>query len=136
MDRECVYNHLVVNFVCGKTMCFNGSPTPQEAETIGLWNVLLWLSELGLNSVTIELNCLPVLNGLKTSTLPKNEFVVLLSKCRNLLSNFQSFQVSFTRRHANLAAHTLTRVARLYASSQVFNLISSCIETISHNEML
>lgn len=34
-----------------------GSPPPQEAETMGLRNAIIWLGHLGLSNVHFELDC-------------------------------------------------------------------------------
>ncbi|KAL6543718.1 hypothetical protein OROGR_010215 [Orobanche gracilis] len=123
------------DFIGGKTMWFDGIPTPQEGEAIGLKETILWLEVLGLTSVSIELDCAPVVNGLELDPIPNTEFGAILMYCRNHLSSFPSFKVSYIRRQANLVAHTLARASRLYARSHTFDLIPTCIETIVLNEM-
>lgn len=50
----CIHSH-VGEFYKGKMMWFHGTPTPQEAEAVGLRQALLWLVELGLTSVYMNL---------------------------------------------------------------------------------
>lgn len=129
----CIRGH-TGEFYKGKTMWFYGIPTPQEAESMGFRQALLWLVELELTSVSIELDCLLVVNGVKDSLQTNFEFGAIVSHCRCLLSCYQSFQVRYVRRKANLAAHTLVRVSRFHASSKIFDFIPTCIGTIILNE--
>lgn len=91
---------------------------------------LLWLVELGLTSVTIELNCLPVVHGVKEGLHNNSEFGAIISSCANFLSNYQSFEVSYVRRQANLAIHTIMTASRLHVRSMLFNLFPTYIETL------
>lgn len=72
----CIRDHLG-EFRKGNTMWFHGTSAPQEAEAMGLKHAL-WLVELGLTSVSIELDCLLVVNGVKNGLRSSFEFLVLL----------------------------------------------------------
>lgn len=51
-------------FVAAKTMNFEGIPTSQKAEATGAFEAIWWLKELGVQRVTIELDCYLVINGI------------------------------------------------------------------------
>lgn len=85
------------DFVKAKTFLFNGIPLPQEAEAIGLKCAIEWLGELGLQSVTIELDCLPVVNGLRSTNNLNTDLGTILTSCNSLFLNFQSC-ISYDRR--------------------------------------
>lgn len=50
-------------FVNAKTIWREATIPPQEAQALGLSEALLWLSELGVQRVTIELDCKSVMDG-------------------------------------------------------------------------
>jgi hypothetical protein len=100
-----------------------------------LKEAILWLGELGLSNVHIELDCKLVTDSIMDRTNNRAEFGNIMSTCRSLLTHFPNIKISFVRRQANFVAHTLARASKLYASRQVFDLISSCITTIM-NEII
>lgn len=102
---------------------------------MGLKFAIKWLSELHIQSITIELDSLPVVNGMKGSTKLNSDLGSILLSCKMLLSRFQSYRINYVRRHANHVAHTLARASGLYASSQVFDFSPTCNKTILMNEM-
>lgn len=108
----------------------------QEAEAMGIWQAILWLGSLKPLYVSIELDCLPLVNGVREGLNTKTEFVLLNSRCSNLLKQFNCYHVSFIRRQANRVAHTLARASRFYACSVIFDLIPTCIDSLVINEMM
>jgi ribonuclease HI len=93
---------------------------PQEAEAIGLYKALLWLRALGIQHVTIELDCKSVVDGVVGNITSVAEHGTIIRKCKTLLNCLQNFKVNFIWRQANLVAHTLARESSLYASSTIF----------------
>lgn len=49
-------------------------------------------------------------DGLKSSNLEITRFGSIVKECRELLSSFRNSHVKFVRRHANITAHSLTKV--------------------------
>lgn len=112
-----------------------GQPTPQKAEAMRLWQAILQLRDLGLPSVSIKLDCLPVVNGVQEDTNTNTELGTLISYCNNLLSSLHDFKVTYIQRQTNPVAHTLARASGFNTSSTVQEFIPFCIETIVINEM-
>lgn len=97
------------NFISTKSMTFDGSPEPREAETLGLLRGIQWAHQLGLENIQFEIDSRNVVDGLKSSFRGNTGFHVLLPRSRLLLLNFQNSMVSFIRRTVNIVAYTLAR---------------------------
>ncbi|KAG5154648.1 hypothetical protein JHK82_012617 [Glycine max] len=97
------------NFISTKSMTFDGSPEPREAETLGLLRGIQWAHQLGLENIQFEIDSRNVVDGLKSSSRGNTGFHVLLPRSRLLLLNFQNSMVSFIRRTVNIVAYTLAR---------------------------
>jgi hypothetical protein len=123
-------------FIKAKTIHFEGSPPPMEAEAYALKEAIIWLGELGLSRVDIELDCLPVVQAINDKSSNQTEFGIIIEDCKILLANYPNFKISFIRRQANFVAHTLARASRSYASHQTFDLIPSCIVPTLMNEIV
>lgn len=63
---------------------------------------------LGLPTISIELDYLPVVNGVQGEPNTNTEFGTLISYCRHFLTS-KALRVSYIRRQANSVAHTLVR---------------------------
>ncbi|KAK2399385.1 hypothetical protein QL285_049205 [Trifolium repens] len=107
-----------------------------EAEAYALKEAIIWLGELGLSRVDIELDCLPVVQAINDKSSNQTEFGIIIEDCKILLANYPNFKISFIRRQANFVAHTLARASRSYASHQTFDLIPSCIVPTLMNEIV
>jgi len=109
------------HFVKAETTWFNGVPTPMEAEAWGLKEAILWLGEMGMSNVSIELDCKLVSEGILDRSTNQSEFGQIVSDCRMLFSNYLNFKISLVRRQANYVAHHLARASKLYASHRIFD---------------
>lgn len=96
-----------VQFVSARTAWDPSLPSVIEDEALGLHHALQWLINMDVEIVQIELDCKTVVDGLRNRKGNFTELGVVLNKCRTLLQNFPSYQVSFVRRQANIVAHTL-----------------------------
>ncbi|KAL6565896.1 hypothetical protein OROHE_004951 [Orobanche hederae] len=123
-------------FRSAKTMWFYGSPSPLEAEAMGLLQSLRFIIEKNFTSVVIELDCQAVVNGITHNLYLNNDVGVILSLCKNILNQFPSYRISYIRRQANLVAHSLARASKFYARSHYYDFSPSCITTIIDNEMI
>jgi hypothetical protein len=59
-----------------------------------------------------------------------------METCRELLQNYQNFEIGYVKRQANFIAHSLARASKFYARSQLFDSNSSCIATTLLNEII
>ena len=66
-----------------------------------------------------------------------SKFGAIVDDCRRQCCIwFENSNVEFSRRQANMFAHTLAREAILLASPQTFNVVPSCIGSLVSNEKL
>ena len=113
------------HFMKAKTRRFHGVPLPYEAEACGLKEAILWLGDMGMSNVSIELDCKLVVDGILDTYIKQSEFGKIMYDCRMLLSNYPNFKISFVRPETNFVAHSLATASKLYASYYVFDYISS-----------
>ncbi|XP_024636060.1 uncharacterized protein [Medicago truncatula] len=123
-------------FLKAATNWYEGCPPPQEAEAVGLRDAILWLGQLELSNVQLELDCKLVVDSIYDKNNNQAEFGSIIDDCRSLLQQFTNFKISFVRRQANVVAHSFARVSIFQARHQVFDLIPSCIPNCVMNEMI
>lgn len=63
------------------------------------------------------------------------EFGALIQSYGVILHANPTIKVQFVKRQANSAAHTLARVASMFACSQFYSFILDCIVSAIFNEM-
>ncbi|CAN1157427.1 Putative ribonuclease H protein At1g65750 [Linum perenne] len=95
----------------------DGCPTAEECEALALIDAITWLSSLGLTNVTIELDCLNVVQAINSAADDQSEFGTLCDLARR--SMHPSWSLQYARRNGNLAAHTLARHSRYLTSPVV-----------------
>lgn len=108
-------------FRCGKTMWFQGSPSPQVAEAICLVQGLQVLREKNFTSAIIEIDCFSVVNGVNHNVSLKTEFGILFSNCKTIIAS-----------QTNFVAHSLARASKSksYASAHYHEFSVTCISNI------
>jgi ribonuclease HI len=131
----CIRDHRG-HVIRASTNWYEGNPLPHEAEAVGLRDAILWLGQLGLSDVHIELDCKLVVDSICDKNNNQAEFGNIIADCRSLLQQFTNFKISFVRRQANVVAHSLARVSILHARHHVFDLIPSCITNLVMNEII
>jgi hypothetical protein len=114
-----------------------GSPTIAEAEGKSLLDVLEWLHASGTLAmpITIETDCLQVVQTLQSKQKNYTEFGAIIDRCRSIINLYENCRVSYVRRQANRVAHELAKASRFIASPQILNTCPPCIESIIINEM-
>jgi len=114
-------------FMGAKTAWYRGLPQPNEAEARGLKEVIKWLGTLRYTSVSIELDCKQVVDGISSNLNTNSTFDAILNTCKASLVNHQNFKITLFRRQTNNVAHLLARASLYYASSQghaiIFHLV-------------
>jgi len=110
----CIRNHYG-HFIKALTKWYDGVPPPSEAEALGLRDAILWLGQLELSRVQIELDCKLVVDSIVDRTNNQSEFGNIIFACRSLLQQFPNFKINFVRRQTNYVAHSLARKSKLYA---------------------
>ena len=78
---------------------------PAEVEALSLQEATLWICQLHLSHVTIEMDCKSVVD--------------VLNDCRRVVSMSDVLPLNFVKRQANHAAHLLARASRLHSSPSI-----------------
>jgi ribonuclease HI len=89
----------------------------------------------GWTNIIFESDSKMVMDAIHANYQGTSELYSILSSIRALLHCNANFEVKFSRRQANMAAHTLARAIISWSSRTFFNSISSCIEHFIINEM-
>jgi len=131
----CIRDHRG-HIIKAATNWYEGNPLPHEAEAVGLRDTILWLGQLRLSDVHIELDFKLVVDSICDKNNNQAEFGNIIADCRSLLQQFANFKISFVRRQVNVVAHSLARVSILHARHHVFDLIPSCITNLAMNEII
>jgi len=103
---------------------------------LGLTDVILWLSLLGLSKGFIELDYKLVVDNIVHNSNNQYEFGSIMATCKAMLQLFLNLKISFVKRQANYVTHSLTRVSNLYVRHQIFDLILSFITITLMNEII
>lgn len=91
-----------------------------EAEAYGVLEAFKWQDEKGLHNVTIESDCLLVVDAIAKGSAYQLEVGDLLQACRENLKCRSDIQVCFVKKQANKAAHMLARYPCLLDSFIMF----------------
>ncbi|XP_026416981.1 uncharacterized protein LOC113312443 [Papaver somniferum] len=92
---------------------FHGGIDPEHAECLAFKEAILWESEIGLQKVNFEGDCLNVVNSVeyaKSSVHWMNEGLV--NEIRQLLSKLSCCKVNYVKRQTNNVAHVIAHKAR------------------------
>jgi len=93
------------HFIKAQSKSYEGVPSPPEAEVLGLRDAILWLDNLGLSKVHIELDCKLVVDNIVDSSKNESEFGNIITICRIMLQQHPNSKITFVRRQANCVAH-------------------------------
>jgi ribonuclease HI len=89
----------------------------------------------GWSNIVFESDSKTVVDVVHTNQHGISEFNSIISSITSILHCYTNYEVKFTKRQANMAAHTLARVACSWSSRMFFNCIPRCIEPIIINEI-
>lgn len=98
----------------------------QEAEAIGVQDILSWLRGLPFLPVIVEMDSLQFFNALFVDSFSPNGFGLIIGECRALAQFLGDVIFSFVRGSANSAAHFVARVGLLcqvWESGCMFHLL-------------
>lgn len=103
--RAVVHSHLV---------------TPMLAETMAIKEALSWIDRTPWQQVTIEFDCLAVVQAIRGTTHMRSHFGQLVEECRVLMERLNNISLFFVKRSANTVTHKLVRESYDY-SGRVFD---------------
>ena len=89
--------------------CRNGVVSPELAEAMGMREALSWIKKKAWDKVTIETDCVTVVQALRSSISMYSYFGSLISECKSLWNDVKNIKILFVKRSANSVAHVLAR---------------------------
>jgi ribonuclease HI len=92
-------------------------------------------SSRGWSNIIFESDSKVVVDAIKAISPGRSELCSIIYEIKTLLQNNLNFEVKFTKRQANMVAHTLARAAIFWSSRIYLNSIPPCIEHFIVNEM-
>lgn len=123
-------------FVKARTVVCDQNLEPHEGEALGLLIALEWTRDLGLSNVVFELDAKLVVDKFHSNQADNTICGAIIRDCKELFSSyFINSVIEYTRKKANVVAHTLARVATNMANPQDFDDILFCIVNLIINEI-
>ncbi|XP_074377686.1 uncharacterized protein LOC141719203 [Apium graveolens] len=92
-----------------KAMIHSELVEPVLAETMGLKEALSWIEQMQWPQVTLESDCLVVVQAVRSSAPMRSHFGAFISECRNIMYRLNNVELLFVTRSVNMVAHHLTR---------------------------
>jgi ribonuclease HI len=106
-----------------------------EGEALALLEAMRESLARGWSNIIFESDSKVVVDAVHSNHHGNSEWSSLISSIKLLLHVHSNFEVKFTKRQANMAAHSLARAACSWSSRMFFNIVPRCIEPIIINEM-
>jgi ribonuclease HI len=114
---------------------YNFTATVAEGEALALLEALREAIARGWSNVVFESDSKVVVDAVHSNFQGNSELSSLISSIKLLLLCHSNFEVKFTKRQANTAAHTLARAACSWPRRMFFNSVPLCIEPLIINDM-
>jgi ribonuclease HI len=122
-------------FVAAGTSSSNCTATVAEGEAKALLFAMREAVARGWTNVVFESDSKVVVDAVLSNHQGNSEWSSIVLAIKSLLRCNSNFEVKFTKRQANMAAHTLARAAYSWSSRTYFNSVPRCIEPFIFNEM-
>ncbi|KAL8544614.1 hypothetical protein ACS0TY_005005 [Phlomoides rotata] len=103
-------------FVVCRSLLVDGLFDVDEGEAMALYEALLWLLNLGLDNVIVQVDSKTVVNAFNNPSLNISSFGDYISRSKLLLMFKPNIYVHFVRRNANVLAHRLARASQSFPS--------------------
>ncbi|KAM6553695.1 hypothetical protein CsatB_014457 [Cannabis sativa] len=98
----------------GRTILAMNMVEPILAEAISVKEALTWIKLKQWHHVTVESDCLGVVQALRSSICMISLFGQVIQSCKNLLADLSTVEVIFVKRSPNSVAHSFARASKLY----------------------
>ncbi|KAL8098853.1 hypothetical protein AgCh_031539 [Apium graveolens] len=83
--------------------------SPVLAEAMAVKEALSWIDARQWSGVTLESDCLVVVQAIRSKTPMRSRFGVVVTECRDFMHRLNNIELLFVKRSANMVAHTLAR---------------------------
>ncbi|XP_062101909.1 uncharacterized protein LOC133809260 [Humulus lupulus] len=132
----CIARNEAGNPIEAITSCKQGSMSPELAEVMGIREALSWIKQKKWSNVTIETDCLLVIQALRSNATMASYFGDIVFECKRLSQVSSNISIVFVKRSANKVAHALARASYIPAD-RIFKVgdIPSSIMDVLLNEV-
>ncbi|KAL8136154.1 hypothetical protein AgCh_010667 [Apium graveolens] len=97
-----------------KTKCYSEVLHPTLAEALAIKEALSWIKTMEWNVVTIESDCLVVVQMIRSSAPMRSRLGQVIQECKEIIREANNLKLYFIKRSANMPAHELAHVAHMY----------------------
>lgn len=87
--------------VSARSICFNSATSPEMAEAVAMKEALSWIKKEKWTTVTIESDCLVVVQAVRSQAPMISPFGIIIEDCREAIRELNTIQVLFIKRSAN-----------------------------------
>lgn len=107
----CIARNEVWDPIEAITSCKQGSLPPVLAEVMGIREALCWIKQKKWSNVTVETDCLLLIQALRSNTNLASYFGDIVLECKRLSQMCRNISTVFVKRSANKVAHALARAS-------------------------
>ncbi|XP_074351958.1 uncharacterized protein LOC141691114 [Apium graveolens] len=104
----------------GEAVFQAGVQSPIMAEAMAFKEALSWLDNRGWYDVTVESDCLGVVQAIRSRVIMRSYFGLIIEECHWMLQRLSNIKLFFVKRSANMVAHQLARDS-YFLSGRVFD---------------
>ncbi|KAL8102974.1 hypothetical protein AgCh_027490 [Apium graveolens] len=119
-DRRLVARDLKGELVEATTKFQMGMTSPVIAEAMAFKEALSWMDDRGWHDAVVEIDCLNVVQTVRSRVSMRSYFGLIIEDCRRTLEQLNNIKLSFVKRSANMVAHQLARIS-YYLSGRSFD---------------
>jgi ribonuclease HI len=124
------------SFIAAGTNSCMQKLTAAEGEATALLEAMREAYAKGLTNIIFESDSKVVVDAIHANYQGTSELYSILSSIRALLHCNANFEVKFSRRQANMAAHTLARAAISWSRCCIFETLPLCITAYLNYDMI
>ncbi|XP_045790350.1 uncharacterized protein LOC123885137 isoform X2 [Trifolium pratense] len=106
-----------------------------EGEAMAILEAMRQATSRGWSNIVFESDSKVVVDAIQANHHGIAELSSIILSIKLLLQCNSNFEIKFTKRQANMAAHTLARAAISWSSRMFFHYVPRCIEPFIINEM-
>uniref|UniRef100_A0A803P7F6 RNase H type-1 domain-containing protein n=1 Tax=Cannabis sativa TaxID=3483 RepID=A0A803P7F6_CANSA len=119
-DVAHLFNGIATDLVASPVY-MNGVVRPELAEAIGVREALSWIKANGWQQVTLESDCLLVIQAIRSPLIMIFSFGSVIQECKALLLELGNVLIYFVKRSSNSVAHSFARAFSFYPD-RVFSM--------------
>ena len=97
-----------------QTVCQAGLIAPEHAESMAIKEALSWIKDKGWQKVVLDSDFLVVVQAIGSKAAMTSPFGRIIEECRDMIRKYNTIEVFFVKRFANMVAHELARASNSY----------------------